>query len=330
MLELVQCFLCGSDNFRHMYRLKERLLYREKFNVVQCRKCGMIYTNPRPQESNAGEYYPSGYSPFQYVYPDLLFPQDNSGARKIKNWLKRAVLNIHYGYFGKSKKSGIMRILTLPIKYNIGWIFPKYKENGRVLDIGCSTGVYLAKLRELGWDCYGVEISRKAADWGKNKLGLKIVTGTAEQVLFPEEYFDAVTMWHVLEHVYSPEKTIKEVYKVLRKGGVFIVGIPNAGSIERKFFGRWWGEWHFSPKTIKLFLLKNNFKSIKIEYLPNVNNIILSLQNFFLDIFPSKRNLIKSFYDPDKNPRLREALKIIGYILSCLRQSGRIVIYAKK
>jgi len=340
-MEYINCNLCGANDAKLLFTAKECLFGKRKFNIVQCNKCGLIYTNPRPTAEEINQYYPQEYSPFQFSYPDLLFPAENTWIRKFKNTLKKQILRIHYGYFSQNKPihffNNVLKFMTLPLKYGIGWIFPPYKKNGKVLDIGCSTGIYMAKLREIGWKTYGVEINQKAAKWGKEKLELDILAGTLELADFPAEYFDVITMWHSLEHMYSPADTLKEIRRILKKGGIIIIGIPNTETWETKFFGKYWWAWevprhlqHFSPKTIKLFLLKNSFKSIKIEYLPDINNIILSLQKFFLNIFPSKRNWITGFFDPDKNTRLRKSLKIVGYILMCLRQSGRVVIYAKK
>lgn len=341
-MEYVKCNLCGSDNFFVKIKVTEYFHRDETFDIVQCKNCGLIYTNPRPTPKDMFNYYPKNYSSFQFSLPTSLFKNAKTRLTKLKNIIKKEFLRAHYNYFTDAEfisflPKSFLRILTLPIKYQTGWIFPHYKKNGKILDIGCSTGFYLAKLKELGWETFGIEINSEAAKWGKEKLKLNIFCGSLESANFPSDYFDVVTMWHTLEHVYNPDHTLKEIYRILKKNGTIIIGVPNVDTIERIVFGRCWWAWeaprhlyHYSLKTLSNFLKKNNFNITKIEFPVNVNNIILSLQIFFLHHFPKKEKWIKNFFDPDKNLLLRNILIPLGCLLSLFRQTGRMIIYAKK
>jgi len=340
-IEYINCIFCNSNDTDSLFEIKERLFGKEKFAIVRCKNCGLIYTNPRPMAKQMSKYYPEHYPPFQFSYPDPLFPPENNALRRIKNNLKKRILRIHYGYFANIKtepfKSSFLRAITVLLKYRIGWIFPPYEEGGKVLDMGCATGHYLAKLRDLGWETYGIEPDPKSSSWARERLGLNVITGKLEDGNFPENYFDVITLWHTLEHVDDPLSTLKEIYRILRKEGLIILEIPNIATYERKIFGRQWWAWevprhlyHFSPRTITKFLNKENFKVIKIEYPPSTNNIILSLQNVLLDYFPEKESWIRSFLDPDKNPKLHCFLIPLGYFLFLIKQVGRMVVYGKK
>jgi len=340
-MEYKNCDLCGSNDVFVKCRVKDRLLGKESFFIVQCKKCGLIYTNPRPTPEEIKKYYSDKYSCYYHYLPESFFSKDGKLSSKLKNRIKKEYLRIHYGYFPDKKipkpLNEIIKLLTMPVKHKTSWIFPHHRPGGKVLDVGCSTGFYLAKLRELGWDTYGVEINDRAASFGKEKLKLKIHTGTLESAKYPSDYFDAVTLWHCLEHVYSPMNTLKEVYRILKKDGMVIIGTPNIATIENLIFGEWWWAWevprhlyHFSKKSIVQFLTKNKFSNIRVEYPPCTNNIIMSLQNYFLDCYPEKEKHIKKYLDPDANGRLRDLLMPLGYILSATKQTGRMIIYAKK
>ncbi|HAX61177.1 MAG TPA: hypothetical protein DCX95_01260 [Elusimicrobia bacterium] len=341
-MEHIKCNLCGSDNTFVKIRIKEYFHGNEMFDVVQCKNCGLIYTNPRPSSEELNNYYPQNYSPFQFSYPAPFFADSKTGSAKLKNIIKKKFLRIHYNYFSDNKSmplliKSFLKILTAPIKHKTGWIFPPYKKNGKILDLGCSTGFYLTRLKELGWETFGVEINPDAAQWGKEKLKLNIFNGTLESAKFPSDYFDAITLWHTLEHVPYPMNTLKEIYRILKKDGIIIVGVPNVDTIERKIFGKWWWAWevprhfyHYSPETLSNFLKKNNFNVMKIEFPANVYNIILSLQILFLNCFPKKEKQIKKFLEPDKHPLLCDILSPLGYLLSFFKQTGRMIIYAKK
>jgi SAM-dependent methyltransferase len=320
--------------------VQERIFKREFFNVVQCNSCSLVYTNPRPESREILRYYPEDYSPYQFSIPPSLLRQGKSLLDRFKTSLKRKTLGIHYGYFHYKRRplfiNGLLKFLTLPVVYQTGWMFPPFNSNGKILDIGCSTGTYLAFLRELGWDTYGVELNPRASEWAREKLGLNVFTGDFQEADFPRECFDVVTLRHSLEHMHSPMEALKKTYRILQKNGLVIIGVPNVATIERAIFGKWW-TWevprhlyHFSPATLSNMLIKNGFKVSKIEYQPNVYNIILSLQNYLSDQFPDKDGWIKGFFNPDKNLKLQMFLMPVGYLLLLARQVGRMIVYGRK
>jgi len=340
-IEYINCIFCNLNDTDSLFEIKERLFGRKKFAIVRCKSCGLIYTNPRPVAKQMNKYYPEHYPPFQFSYPHPLFPPENSGLRRVKNNLKKRIFRIHYGYFTNTEtdsfKNTFLRAATVLLKYRIGWIFPPYRKAGKVLDIGCATGHYLAKLRDLGWETYGIEPDPKSSSWARERLGLNVITGKLEDGNFPEDYFDVVTLWHTLEHVYDPLSTLKEIYRILKKEGLIILEIPNIATYEKQIFGKWWWAWevprhlyHFSPRTITKFLNKEKFKIMKIEYPPSTYNIISSLRNLLLDYFPKEERWIRSFFDPDDNAKLQLFLMPLGCFFSLIKQVGRMVVYGKK
>jgi 2-polyprenyl-3-methyl-5-hydroxy-6-metoxy-1,4-benzoquinol methylase len=110
-----------------------------------------------------------------------------------------------------------------------------------VLDVGCGVGLLLDEARGLGWRTHGVELS----DWGvarARKLGLEVDQCTIEEARFGTDSFDAVFMIDVLEHLADPIRTLAEVARVLRPGGVLCLVTPDAGAVAARLLGaRWWG-----------------------------------------------------------------------------------------
>ena len=102
------------------------------------------------------------------------------------------------------------------------------REPGRLLDIGCSLGYFLEAANARGWQASGVDISPYAAEQARN-LGLDVRTGVLADAGYPDEYFDCVTMWDVLEHIPNPTKHMQEVRRVLADGGLVVIGTPNLG-----------------------------------------------------------------------------------------------------
>ncbi|MCX8053677.1 MAG: class I SAM-dependent methyltransferase [Armatimonadetes bacterium] len=99
---------------------------------------------------------------------------------------------------------------------------------GRLLDIGCSLGYFVEAANARGWQASGIDISKYAAQEAR-KLGLNVFSGTVEGFGFPEESFDCVTMWDVLEHVPDPTAHMLEVRRIIAPGGLVVIGTPDLG-----------------------------------------------------------------------------------------------------
>lgn len=340
-MEKTDCNLCGSGEAVPVCEPRERLLGEETFSVVRCLQCGLLYTNPRPSKGEMGKYYPPAYSAFQVTIPLRLFPAGTSARVEIKNFLRRKILALYYGYFGGSHLPdpvcALLRVLLLPLKYRVGSSFPARVEGGRALDVGCGAGQYLSWLRELGWEVQGVEADEKTARLAGEKLGLEILSGDFETIPLQENRFDVVTLWHSLEHMRDPLGTLQKVFRILREGGKVLIGIPSAVSLEARLFrSSWWGWevprhfYHFSPNTVSAVLKNAGFREIRIEHLPNVRNILLSLRNIVTDICPSKRRVVEKFPESERSRFLAIVLVPFGWAQALARCSGRIVVCAQK
>ena len=145
---------------------------------------------------------------------------------------------------------------------------------GRILDIGCATGEYLAYLRGLEWQTQGIEFDSEAAAYARDQLNLEVITGTAEAALpdLPGSHFDVVTMWHVLEHVNDPRAVLTEVRRVLKPQGKLMIEVPNYQSVWSTLLrGSWfpleypYHQHHFTPNTLRRLLDAAGFQASQIE-----------------------------------------------------------------
>jgi len=146
----------------------------------------------------------------------------------------------------------------------------RHKHVGRVLDIGCATGRFLDTLTPFGdWELYGVEPSPYAAKIARQNTLLTIYEGVLESTHFPNDYFDVITMWDVLEHVHNPLMTLQEIARILKPDGILVFRVPNYDSTQRKQFGKYWAGYEpprhlyvFSPKILSQMLEKTNLTMI--------------------------------------------------------------------
>jgi 2-polyprenyl-3-methyl-5-hydroxy-6-metoxy-1,4-benzoquinol methylase len=146
----------------------------------------------------------------------------------------------------------------------------KIKRNGKILDIGCSTGIFLEVAKKRGWDVYGIELSKWAYKKAR-KVTPNIYNKTLDKCKFKDNFFDVITMWDLIEHLTNPDKEIKETNKILKKDGLLVITTPNINCFFSRITGRkWWNIlrmhlFYFSPETITKLLQKNGFRIIKIE-----------------------------------------------------------------
>ena len=114
---------------------------------------------------------------------------------------------------------------------------------GRVLDVGCGRGHLLTAMARRGWECYGTEVSAFRGDERLETPGPGRITvwrGALEDLPLEDACFDAVSIWHVLEHVNDPSSTLRTIARILKPGGVLALAVPNYSSVQRIVFGRHW------------------------------------------------------------------------------------------
>jgi 2-polyprenyl-3-methyl-5-hydroxy-6-metoxy-1,4-benzoquinol methylase len=139
------------------------------------------------------------------------------------------------------------------------------KNTGKILDIGCGTGDFLKYMHSSGWETDGVETDLGAKLIAEKKLGKKIEENFAQ--IKGEKKYDVISMWHVLEHVYNLEGYLKKVNKLLKKGGVLVVGVPNCASYDALKYKENWVAYdlpihlsHFQRRNIKDLAKQNSFE----------------------------------------------------------------------
>ncbi|HVQ40048.1 MAG TPA: class I SAM-dependent methyltransferase [Pyrinomonadaceae bacterium] len=102
------------------------------------------------------------------------------------------------------------------------------KAPGRLLDVGCGLGFFLEAIKKhSAWDVYGVEISAKAADFARDKLGLNVRQGELAEVHYPDGFFDYIQLHNVLEHVRDPMVLLRECRRILKTDGILDIRVPN-------------------------------------------------------------------------------------------------------
>ncbi len=226
-MESVQCNLCDRD---------DTSLWAEKdgLRIVQCRDCGLVYTNPRPDDDELKRYYAAEYF------------SDRSPEADPKRYQMYMI-----------ELDDIAR--TVP-------------STGRFLDVGCANGIFL-NLLPSSYDKHGLEYSAAAVDEGKQKYGLDLRAGTLSSApsLFRGELFDIVHSRAVLEHMQDPKQDFLAANRILQHNGWLIVSTtPNiespCGMLYRDRFRLVMPREHiyyFSPRTLTKLLEMTGFTPVR-------------------------------------------------------------------
>jgi 2-polyprenyl-3-methyl-5-hydroxy-6-metoxy-1,4-benzoquinol methylase len=194
--ENVPCNLCGRDETMIYHR--ERLPYfgRElDFQIVKCRHCGLVYTNPRLTEHNA-------------TY--LRASDDNPAVIESHGQAKKCVFDGALNEIAKLRNSG------------------ESVTCGKLLDIGCGSGHFLHAARGRSFEVTGIEPARVPADYAINKFSVPVINTDVLNVDLPENSFDVITAWDVIEHVSDPNAVLRQCVSWLKPGGIMALRFPSA------------------------------------------------------------------------------------------------------
>jgi 2-polyprenyl-3-methyl-5-hydroxy-6-metoxy-1,4-benzoquinol methylase len=260
MLTGMCCGSCGGDSWSPLVGDLTDYLTQETFEIHRCNQCGLLMTEPLPQGQSIARYYPPQYR----------------GNR--------------HGFTGGVRSSLRRRV----VESN----FPK-GFRGRLLDIGCGDGSFAMHMKSHGWEVSATEIDPDTVDRMCRKGVDAKLSGDAESDGFDQK-FDAITCWHVMEHLEHPRQVTEWVKTQLAEDGVFQATVPNARSLQAKIFGRHWvhldvprHRQHYSPATLRSMLQHAGFEinrqsNFALEYdwfgiIQSALNMVCSRPNVLFD-----------------------------------------------
>lgn len=208
------------------------------FEVRCCENCQLGFTWPRLAPDELAGWYPPSYY--------------GAGSLRFRGLLEKLVRHF-----------ALRRALRLVRRH----------RPGRVLDIGCGRGQTLAELRRAGWDVQGVELNENAAHFAREVLALPVDVSPFDGRQYPDQSFDAVVLWHVLEHLHDAPATLDEIGRILKPDGLLLVAVPNLASWQARVCGYGWFHldlprhvWHFTSSGLEAALARAGFDVIERSY----------------------------------------------------------------
>jgi SAM-dependent methyltransferase len=206
------CLICGSPRLAPMFTASDRLYQTtaKLFAVVRCGECGLIRLDPPPALEELHRYYPDNY----------WFAPDPGAVSHLEEAYRRLVLRDH------------VRFAAQAIGHS--------RAQGPLLDAGCGGGLFLGMMRERGVRVLGLDYSREAAAIAWSRQQAPAVCATLDASPFRAGSMGAITMFHVLEHLYDPRAYLKAARDLLETDGRLIVQVPNAACWQFQLLGRRW------------------------------------------------------------------------------------------
>lgn len=300
------CGAVGQDNL--LFTASDTLHgLSGKFDVVRCRTCGLIRTNPRPDQASMGFYYPDNYGPY-------LGTQIRSSSRL------RRTLRFVYALLFSTHSQKIPKI-----------------NPGRALEVGCASGSFLAKLTNDGWRVEGIEFSAKASQLARD-AGFAVHTGGLEEIQLEDfKKYDLIVGWMVFEHLHDPIGALDKFSQWLADDGVLVLSVPDAaGGDFAAFQASGYALqvpthlYHYTPQTLTALLARNGWHVERILHHRTVANWLAGLGIWLgsKSVLPGLAKYLRSF--PERFDLLTMCLHPLAVILAAIGKTGRMTVWARK
>ena len=207
------CPACRSSSSRKKYVLRDHIFQTApgEFCYRQCRNCRTLFLDPLPTEKEIASFYPADY---------WWSAEPTGRLQRLETLYRNLVIRDHLRYLGS--------------------IGPKAGgEKQELLDIGCGSGAFLAAARRRSYQVTGMDFSpHSVASLGRQ--GIRCFQATTENFDFEGRRFDVITLFHVLEHLRDPAKSLQSILRLARTHTVFVLQVPLLDSFQSRLFGRRW------------------------------------------------------------------------------------------
>lgn len=239
------CIVCDSVSRKNTawggYNFK-----KQNYSIVRCSECGFMFLDPIPDKRVLADIYKS----------DTYFNTYYATSSGIKTYIDGM----------EDCKDKITNVIGL---------IKKYKESGKLLDIGCAAGMFLASAKDMGYEAFGVEPNDGMAKYARDNFGLNVICGTTKDIARDNGCFDVIRAGDVLEHMPELKEDIETIKKMLSRNGILVIEQPLAYnkslfnlvlklkmlcSKNKYSMNEPTHLWEFNAVTLRKFLEKNNFK----------------------------------------------------------------------
>ena len=286
IIHYTNCPVCGSAEIINVLLTKDYTVSGETFSIAECTVCTLRFTQDVPDPDSISAFY------------------------KSENYISHT--NTSKGFINRAYK--VVRTRTITSKRKLIQKITRNKK-GRLLDVGSGIGSFVSEMQQYGWDITGLEPDDEARSLAKKLYRLDL-SDTSLFYRLPPGSFDAITLWHVLEHVHDLSAYIKQLKNLLKESGKLFIAVPNYTSKDAAIYKEYWAAYdvprhlyHFSPKAMQVLVEKNDLKILQYKPMWYDSFYISLLSNKYKN---AKTNLFTSFWNG-----LRSNLNAMSDVTKC-------------
>ena len=228
------CPVCGANTISQVLSVKDFTASQEVFPILECAMCTLRFTQDVPAQEEISRYYRS----------DDYISHTNTS---------KGIINSLYQ---------VVRKRTMMGKRKLVQQFTGI-EKGKILDVGSGIGTFAHEMQTAGWDVTGLEPDEGARSVAQKQYGLQL-QGVESFYQFGAGTFDAITLWHVLEHVHDLHPYVQQLKNIIKNTGKIFIAVPNYTSTDAAVYKEFWAAYdvprhlyHFSPRAINVLMEKN-------------------------------------------------------------------------
>lgn len=268
-VQITNCPVCKSGSIKEVLTATDYTVTNESFSIAECSECGLRFTIGIPCETAIQRYYQSA----SYISHSNT---KKGFVNKIYHWAR---------YFTMMSKESLVKAAT-------------QKNVGMLLDVGSGTGTFVHTMSEAGWNVVGLEPDTEARAIATKKYNVDIYP-SEELFMLPEGTYDAITLWHVLEHVHQLDPYMDQLKKLLAPKGKLIIAVPNYTSKDASIYQEFWASYdvprhlyHFSPASMR--------KLVDLHGMEVTSTHPMWLDSFYISMLSEKYkrgSLLKAFWN---------------------------------
>ena len=271
LIHYTNCPVCGSGDIKNVLLAKDYNCSNENFVIAECTACTLRFTQDVPEAASIGQYYKS----------ENYISHTNTS---------RGLINRLYQSVRKRTVKNKRRLIEKQTGIN----------KGCVLDVGSGTGAFVNEMKRSGWQVTGLEPDADARSVCKQVYDIELTSIDHLFELAPSS-FDAITMWHVLEHVHDLHGYLAQLKSLLKQNGKLFIAVPNYTSMDAVIYKEHWAAYdvprhlyHFSPASMLLLMEKYGLKVLAYK--------AMWYDSFYVSMLSSKykngaSNLLASFFN---------------------------------
>ena len=200
---------------------------------------------------------------------DLRFTQDVPDEHSIAPYYKSADYISHSNTRQGMVNQLYQKVRNYTLEQKANLVIQKTVARGSILDLGAGIGAFLHTMKKRGWEVMGIEPDEGARRQSMDLYGLRLEDTATLENLSPRS-FDAITLWHVLEHVHQLHSYVEQLKKLLKQGGKIFIAVPNYDSLDSSVYKLYWAAYdvprhlyHFTPKSMEALMKRHGLRILE-------------------------------------------------------------------